>query len=320
LHKNRRNNARTRSFDWHFHFHGFKDHDDLAWSNRVSNFNVDLPDRAGDVCFDAGGHCQFSVDSAVAPVKFQANRTMTRQHRLCRFAAIGALWLLPVAAQAHPETSPGLVNRYVQLVAHGANAEISVALLYGEQPALVLRRSADSNRNGTLDPIEMNHLKNALQAQAGGWLRLQHQGRPMGFAPTVSLDLGNNQAVGASPLVVEARMTLSLVESVSHIFAIEPTMDPDYLGETEISCAVGPGWFLSSSSTPKTVGTERSYKSWGRLPAGWQTQFTLRRTEVTSNRIQLAKLSALALSGLSALGLSFWLLLRQLPRTKQPRT
>jgi len=222
---------------------------------------------------------------------------------------------VPLDLQAHPENSPTLVNRYVNLTANGTKAEVSVALLYGDHPAFSVRRSADSNGDGSLSPIEIRYLTNAMQAQASQWLRLEHQGEPIAFAPSVSIDFGNNRQVAPAPFVVEARMTLALGGGSFHVFSLEPALEPVFLGETEVACTTGPGWTLDSSSTPVSTGQDRSYKLQGHPPPGWKSTFNLQPTRGPEPPKQRAKLSALVLAGLAVLALLIWYMARRGPRT-----
>lgn len=177
-------------------------------------------------------------------------------------------------AWAHPETTPMLVNRYVTLTVHQQRAEISVALLYGEQPALSLRRRADGNGSGDLDQAEIRRLEEELMADAAGWLNLSLDERAVPFEGTLEVDMGADQEVAASPLVVEARMMVRLTKA-THSFRLTPARQLPLLGETEVSCALGPGWSLLPAATGMPAA--RSHKAVGPLPPGWSVVFDLGR-------------------------------------------
>ena len=165
-----------------------------------------------------------------------------------------------------------LVNRYVTLAVHGQQAEISVALLYGEQTALSLRRRADGNGNGSgdLDQAEIRRLEEEFRADSAAWLSLRLDERALPFVGTLKLDLGGDQKVASSPLVVEVHMMVSLTKA-AHSFRLTPARQLPLLGETEVSCALGPGWSLLPPATGMPAA--RSHKAVGPLPLGWSVVF-----------------------------------------------
>lgn len=186
--------------------------------------------------------------------------------------ALAAALSLGGKAWAHPETTPTLVNRYVTLAVHGQQAEVSVTLLYGEQPALSLRRRADGNGSGDLDQAEMRRLEEESGADSAAWLDLTLDDRALPFVGTSKVDLGGDQKVASSPLVVEVHMRVSLTRA-AHSFRLTPARQLLLLGETEVSCALGPGWSLRQAATGSPA--ERSHKAVGPLPLGWSVVFDL---------------------------------------------
>jgi hypothetical protein len=183
-----------------------------------------------------------------------------------------ALWaMLAQPAQAHPESAPALVNRYITLATQGDMAFLSVALLYGTQPAAEVRHKADGNNDGEVDAAERDNLRQRYQAQAPRWVTWSLQGVELPFTPTVTVDLGRDQSVSGGALVVEATMKVRLPEATSFTFVLAPGVHPPPQGETEVTAVLGPGWRLGSP------GMQRSFKATGLTPPGFNATFAIER-------------------------------------------
>lgn len=211
-------------------------------------------------------------------------------------------------AIAHPESQPGLTNRYVTLAAHGDRVEVSVALLFGELPGMDLRRQADADGNGRLSPEELEVLRRKLTALAADWLELEVNGEPRPFTPTVALDLGGKNAVEADAVVVEARDILTQPPSRLAVTLI-PKTPPPRLGETEITAALGDGWRLTESRGPQGGGQDRSFKTNG--PTRFVASFRLDRTNTRETVVPTGPRAVFSV--LLAAGMAFgaWILSRR---------
>lgn len=164
------------------------------------------------------------------------------------------------------------MNRYVTLALQGDAAFVSVALLFGAQPALVVRREADGNEDGVIDTTEQGALRGRYQAQSAAWLTLSRQGQALPFAPIVSVDLGTNPSVSGGAIVVEATMKVPLPSKGTHEFGLAPKAHPPPQGETEVTVVLGPGWQLQPGANQ-----QRTFKIEGPAPPNFEATFTVRR-------------------------------------------
>lgn len=215
-----------------------------------------------------------------SPLRFSPRAPLALRQHSCAALAGSALWLSGATlVEAHPESSPGLVNRYVTAAVHGAHAEVAVALLYGNTPGADLRREADVDSDGQLDSPESAALASRLERQARAWLEIRVNDAPVAFSPRIYVDWGNDLSVHAAPVVVEARTSLPAADAPEWSLRLAPGPPLPRQGETEVTLALGEGWSLrTSQESGGPLGSRHSFKTHG--PDTKAVRFTLARTSV----------------------------------------
>jgi MYXO-CTERM domain-containing protein len=138
-------------------------------------------------------------------------------------------------AEAHPEWSPIRVNRYAKIVlAEPGHVRLIYTLLYGDGPALPLRKSADANADGRIDERE----KALLGARAEGWvdagLHLTLDGHAVPLkASTIDVGLAGD-AVSPQPLSIDLVYALD-APAGPHVLVLDDRVEMPSEGDTEVS-------------------------------------------------------------------------------------
>ncbi|GEM_PF-3096035 len=255
-HSNGGDRAFDLRLDWHLHFHGLKNHNGLSWFNGIANLDLDLPDGSGNMRVDAFGHGVPSVEMTPSVVKLQ---TWAR----VGIVGFGALCSDPQVARAHPELTANKINRYLTVAVTDRQLEVSVALLFGELPAVVERKRLDANRDATISDEELRAGED-YWASRGDDLAI-FEGKTDRVDPWKAvIDLDDDRSTGTRPLVVDLRREYAVAHDQTRV-ALGPRNDLVSMGETEIGLVLGPGWKLEQSTSPDgKVGLDRVFK----LPVG----------------------------------------------------
>jgi hypothetical protein len=163
-----------------------------------------------------------------------------------RAALIGVV-LWAAAAQAHPEMSPQLVNRYLSIILVGDRLEYFATYLHGPLPAVQARRQLDADHDGRLSEAERVQGETAWRQRAAQLLSLQVDGREVALDDAkAEVQLGNDATTGAAPLVVEVYGSQT-ISAGRHELRLEPRWDPPSLGETELTVDTSTDWELVKS-------------------------------------------------------------------------
>ncbi|HEX4462987.1 MAG TPA: EF-hand domain-containing protein [Polyangia bacterium] len=160
-------------------------------------------------------------------------------------------------AAAHPEYASATVNRYleVDLVAPD-RLRLAYTELVGPQPALIARKAADTNGDGTIDASETRALGETLRAAVAAGLELTIDGArvtPAFDAPQV--DIGN-AAVGPNPFSIAFTAMLPLQGVGPHEVRVDDRTPETQLGETELRLEESPATTLLAGHRGAT-GDER---------------------------------------------------------------
>jgi len=221
-------------------------------------------------------------------------------------AAVASAALLPRGANAHPEVSPLLVNRYLSLIVVGGRVEFFVTLLYGALPAAEVRKGLDRDGDGRISEAERQQGQDVWKARAGELARLALDGAPLPLAgATADLQLGADTGAGPAPLVVEVYGAQPLPDGTRQL-RLEPGWDPPKLGETELMLDLSSDWELVSSRLGSGPVEQLSrYKLEGPRTAASQDRavtFVVRSTSPPVRRPRIVLFSAV-LGTLAAAGL-----------------
>lgn len=165
----------------------------------------------------------------------------------------------PARAPAHPEFFPTQVNRYLSATVAGDTLELSLALLFGERPAAELRRELDLDRDGAITTDELAAARTDWRRRGPALVHVAVTDRGSRTVLDVAaalhpdrldaqLDLGEQRAVAAAPLVVELRTHVSIPPAAADL-TIElahgaPPVESAPPGEAELTALAGPGWRL----------------------------------------------------------------------------
>jgi hypothetical protein len=162
--------------------------------------------------------------------------------------ALLAAGVAPLAAYAHVAWEPTAVNRYVNLWLAPGKLEYQLALLYGTHPARLERERLDLDRDGTIEPPELEGERRALAGRAPQLLQLRVDGRPVRLAARAEVDLNDDEGVESTPFLTEVSGAVALAPGRHRL---EVTVGPDLprMGETEIVVETE-GWTVVASEQP----------------------------------------------------------------------
>ena len=156
---------------------------------------------------------------------------------IIRSLALVCLVAVSHTAFAHPEWSPLRVNRYLKLsVVDGEPPAIVYTLLYGDGPALPVRKSVDADANGKIDAAEKAVLGTQTAAAIGAGLKLQIDGVMEPLRP-VHIDVGlAGDEVTTQPLSVDVRYEPArLATPGPHQLYLDDRVEVPNEGDSEIS-------------------------------------------------------------------------------------
>lgn len=214
-------------------------------------------------------------------------------------------------AHAHEEFSPQLVNRYLNVIVLDDRAELFLALLYGNLPAVDERKRMDGDGDGRLSAAELDAAGQAWARAAGDWLSVSLDGRPVpAVGARAEVDVGGDDSIGAAPLVVELNVSVPL-DGRAHRLRVEPRRDPPRAGETETTLELPPGWQLVESAGRGRVAGEPRFKLQGPRVSGSEDRaatFVIHRTTASAAPVRTSLVLAVAAVALLALGLAALLL------------
>jgi len=163
------------------------------------------------------------------------------------------------SAHAHPELVANQINRYLTVAVMERRFELSVALLFGELPAVVERKRIDTNQDASISEEELREAEAYWARRAEALASFTGQTNGAGPWQAV-LDLGDDRTTGTVPLVVDLRREGTLPDAPT-LLGFGPKDDLPALGETEIGIVLGPGWKLRKSSSPDgKSGLDRVFK------------------------------------------------------------
>lgn len=217
-------------------------------------------------------------------------------------------------AEAHPEVSPQLVNRYLSVMVLGDRLEYFITLLYGQLPAGEERKRLDSDGDRQIASDELDRAAAAWKGRAAELARLDLDGRPIDLAAArASVQLGAEQGVTSAPLVVEIYGATALA-SGTHQIRLEPGWDPPRAGETELSLDLSPDWTLMKSrSGHGPEGQARLFRFEGPRPsevADRSATFTIGPAPARSSGSRLTLVAA-AIAAAAGIALALELRRRQ---------
>jgi hypothetical protein len=220
-------------------------------------------------------------------------------------------------AEAHPEVSPQLVNRYLSIIVIGDRLELFTTLLYGPLPAVELRKELDTDGDGQITPAERETAGTRWKERAPALVTATLDGRPLALSETkAEVQLSGGTSVTAEAVVVEVYGSRTL-DAGEHQLGLEAGWEPPHLGETELSLDLSSDWALASSRQGQgAAGNERRFLFEGRRPsvtADRSATFVIRPTKPSGpGRTTFVIATALAL--LAGVGLAL-----ELRRRKRAR-
>ena len=235
---------------------------------------------------------------------------IVRVNRRCalRLAAVVVLLGGAHAAHAHPEWSPIRVNRYCKLVLAGpGELRLVYTILYGEGPALAVRKAADANADGRLDAAEQTAIGARARALVAAGLALTLDGRRLA-ARAEATDVGlAGDDVAPQPLSID--LTVSLPAGAGpHELIVDDRVAVPSEGDAEVSVDErGPAMLraFTHRASEAAPGRPRTFKFVGARSLIEDRSVTL-RFEVPSDtgRGRTAVLALGIAAGL-ALGIAF---------------
>jgi hypothetical protein len=166
-----------------------------------------------------------------------------------------------MTVDAHPETFPAHVNRYLTAIATGDRLELFVTLLFGEVPGREERARLDGDRDGKLSPAELAAGRAEWKRRAASLASFSLDGRPLPLdEATADLQLGKDDTVAAAPLVLEVFHSRPLGPG-PHTIVIAAGADPPRPGETELVLDSTPDWEIASSRRARDAeGTQNRFR------------------------------------------------------------
>jgi hypothetical protein len=159
--------------------------------------------------------------------------------------------MLVVCAQraaAHPEFNPITTNRYLKIdLLSSGELRLAYTVMYGDAPAAVARKEADSDANGRIDDSESAKLGERLQSQVQANLSLTIDGKPWAPAfekPAIGL---MGQEVAPSPFSIDLVARVPCPGPGPHEVRLDDRLELGSLGETEIRIEEAPSTRLLTS-------------------------------------------------------------------------
>jgi hypothetical protein len=192
------------------------------------------------------------------------------RQRCALAAGLAAALLLSGRADGHPQFALATINRYAKLILGGplqsggsSSARIFYTVMVGDAPANALRRRADRDGNGQLDPTEQQQLAAELQTAVKSALSLTLDGQPL--VPTWEPPLLALGEPRTGPLAfsceLTARFTLPLADGRPHELHYNDPLDLSPVGEVELRLEEGPGTRIAAAwqgATPTPPGPLRT--------------------------------------------------------------
>ena len=160
---------------------------------------------------------------------------------LCALCAAG-----PRVAQAHPEQSPTLVNRYITVAPSGAQLGLHVELLFGTVPAAEMRRSMDADHDGKISFGELGAEVRAWTSRAAEVVRLTVDGHAINVDLLARIDLDGDNTTSSTPLLVEYQGQGEITAG-EHRLEVAAGADLPRMGETEIVIDPANPWILRTT-------------------------------------------------------------------------
>jgi hypothetical protein len=172
---------------------------------------------------------------------------------------LGLVTTRPVSA--HPEWSPLRVNRYVKLALDG-DPRLIYTLLYGDGPALSLRKSVDRDANGKVDESEKAELGRRTAELVRVGLKLTIDGKEISLSPAAT-DVGlAGDEVAPAPLSVDLTYTLSaLALPGTHRISIDDRVAVPSEGDNEIAVEDASGRLVASHRGAKPTDASAPIES-----------------------------------------------------------
>lgn len=157
-------------------------------------------------------------------------------------------------ACAHPQFGVSTINRYGRLVLREPTlVYVYYTVLFGDIPALPLRKAADTDGNGQLSAVEQAALASSLQATIQAGVTLQAEGRlaPLLWHPP-TLDLADAAVVARGfSLDCEARVQLTAPADRSALsLRYQDHSAFPSIGEIELRVEEAPAVSLLSATGP----------------------------------------------------------------------
>lgn len=160
--------------------------------------------------------------------------------------------LLPERAGAHATYSPMKVNRYVKISLTGGGAiRVVWSVMYGDAPAIAIRRAADRDGDGALDDGEIQALARGIAASVDSGLQVEVDGERRAATwepPFISIGGGGTDAgasgdrrVGPLAFSIDLAGRFAAPGPGPHVVKLDDTTPLEQLGETEIRIEEGPG-------------------------------------------------------------------------------
>jgi hypothetical protein len=186
--------------------------------------------------------------------------------------------MLMVCAQraaAHPEFNPITTNRYLKIdLLSSGELRLAYTVMYGDAPAAVARKEADSDANGRIDDSESARLGERLQSQVQAGLSLTIDGKP--WAPTFEKPVIGlmGQEVAPSPFSVDLVARVPCPGAGPHEVRLDDRLELGALGETEIR--------IEESPSTRLLSSFRGVRAEGSAGAGREPKFVFRGPRRTS--------------------------------------
>lgn len=194
-------------------------------------------------------------------------------------AAAAAVVAALAAASAHVAPAIGDNNRYLKLTLLADRVRLAYTVFYGEQPGAELRRTLDTNRDGSLDDRETEAFGAELARDVAGAVAVTLDGVPARVAwSQVVVGLGTPRvAAGAFSVDLVAWLCLASPRG-KHAVLLRDSYPLARPGETEVKVEDSPGVAIHATRIGGAVDDAHAYTLVGPSGAldteGLDLQFT----------------------------------------------
>ena len=158
----------------------------------------------------------------------------------------------PATARAHPQSSPDRNNRYLKLTPMADRVRLAYTVYLGDQPAAVVRRRLDRDRDGTIDEREAAVVGAEIAGMIRPAVQLTVDDRAVAIDwPTIDVGLGT-PTTAAGALSVDLIGWACTGDGAHHRLVVRDRVRLELPGEIEVKLDEGPGVVFG----PRRLGGE----------------------------------------------------------------